>query len=96
MHWSGLYDLSMAVALRDRLPLLSNLDGVQPDSLTLETARYRFIRSRDHLQFARDRLAARGVARATDRHIVDNRVPSSDSSSIRARPADLEYLISIR
>jgi hypothetical protein len=95
MHWSGLYDPSMVVVLRDHFPLLSNLVGVQPASLTPEAARYRFFRSRDHLRFAWDRLAARGVARANDRLIVDIRVPSSDSSCIRARPADLEYLISI-
>jgi Plant mobile domain len=42
MHWSGSYDPSMAIALRDRLPLLSDLAGVQPTSLTPEAARYRF------------------------------------------------------
>jgi hypothetical protein len=39
---------------------------------------------------------ARGVARVADRMVIDSRVPSSDPSSIRARPIDLEYLISIR
>jgi hypothetical protein len=96
MHWSGSYDPSMAITLRDRLPLLSDLAGVQPASLTSEVARYRFFRSQDHLRFSRDRLAARGVVRAADRVVVDSRVPSFDSSSIRARPTDLEYLISIR
>jgi hypothetical protein len=86
----------MAVALRDRLPLLSDLAGVQPASLTPEAARYRFFRSRDHLRFSRDRSVARGVARVADRMVIDSRVPSSDPSSIRARPIDLEYLISIR
>jgi hypothetical protein len=96
MHWSGSYDPSMAITLRDRLPLLSDLAGVQRASLTSEVARYRFFRSQDHLRFSRDRLAARGVVRAADRVVVDSRVPSFDSSSIRARPTDLEYLISIR
>jgi Plant mobile domain len=96
LHWSGSYDPSMAVTLRDRLPLLSDLAGVQPASLTPEAARYRFFRSRDHLRFSRDRSVARGAARAVDRMVIDSRVPSSDSSSIRARPIDLEYLISIR
>jgi hypothetical protein len=86
----------MAVALRDRLPLLSDLAGVQPASLTPEATRYRFFRSRDHLRFSRDRSVARGVARLADRMVIDSRVPSSDPSSIRARPIDLEYLISIR
>jgi hypothetical protein len=86
----------MAAALRDRLPLLSDLVGVQPTSLTPEAIRYRFFRSHDHLRFARGRLAARRIGRAIDRPIVDNMVPSSDSFSIRARPADLEYLISVR
>jgi hypothetical protein len=96
MHWSGSYDLDMTIALRDRLPLLSDLAGVQPASLTPEAARYRFFRSRDHLCFSRDRSAARGVARDVDRVVIDSRVSSSDPSSIRARPTDLEYLISIR
>jgi hypothetical protein len=69
---------------------------VQPASLTPEAARYRFFRSRDHLRFSRDRSAARGVARAAGRMVIDSRVPSSDPSSIRARPTNLEYLISIR
>jgi hypothetical protein len=71
------------------------LAGVQSASLTPKAAIYRFFRSRDHLRFTRDRLVARGVARAADRLMVESRVPSSDSSCIRARPADLEYLISI-
>jgi hypothetical protein len=96
MHWSGSYDPGMAITLRDHLPLLSDLAGVQPASLTPEAARYRFFRSRDHLWFSRGRLAARGAVRVADRVVIDNRVPSSDPSSIRARPTDLEYLISIR
>jgi hypothetical protein len=86
----------MAVALLDRLPLLSDLAGVQPASLTPKAARYRFFKSRDHLRFSRDRSAARGIARVIDRVVIDSRVPYSDPSSIRARPTDLEYLISIR
>jgi hypothetical protein len=85
MYWSSLYDPSMAVVLRDHFPLLSNLVGVQPDSLTPEVGRYRFFKSRDHLRFAQDKLAARGVARANDRLIVDIKVPSFDSSCIRAQ-----------
>jgi hypothetical protein len=85
----------MAATLRDRLPLLSDLAGVQPASLTPEAAGYRFFRSRDHLRFSRDRSVAHEVARAADRMVIDSRVPSSDPSSIRARPIDLEYLISI-
>jgi hypothetical protein len=96
MHWFGSYDPIMAITLRGRLPLLSDLAGVQPVSLTPEAARYRFFRSQDHLRFSRDRSTARGVARVADRVVIDSRVPSSDPSSIRARPADLEYLISIR
>jgi hypothetical protein len=96
MHWSGSYDPGMAIALRGRLPLLSDLAGVQLASLTPEAARYRFFRSRDHLQFSRDRLAARRVVRVADRVVIDSNVSSSDPSSIRARPTDLEYLISIR
>jgi hypothetical protein len=86
----------MAATLRDRIPLLSDLAGVQPASLTPEAAQYRFFRSRDHLRFSQDRSVARGVARAADRMVIDSRVPSSDPSNIRARPIDLEYLISIR
>jgi hypothetical protein len=96
MHWSGSYDPGMAIALCGRLPLLSDLAGVQLASLTPEAARYRFFRSRDHLQFSRDRLAARRVVRVADRVVIDSNVSSSDPSSIRARPTDLEYLISIR
>jgi hypothetical protein len=92
LHWSGSYDPSMAVALRDRLPLLSDLAGVQLASLTPEVARYRFFRSRDHLRFSRDRSVARGVARATNRMVIDSRVSSSDPSSIRARPTDRVFI----
>jgi hypothetical protein len=52
--------------------------------------------SRDHLRFARDRLAVRGIARVVERLVVDSRVSTFDPSSIQTRPADLEYLISIR
>jgi hypothetical protein len=48
------------------------------------------------LRFSRDRSVARGVARVADRMVIDSRVHSSDPSSIRAKPTDLEYLISIR
>jgi hypothetical protein len=95
MHWSGSYDPRMAITLRDHLPLLSDLAGVQPALLTSEAARYRFFRSRYHLRFSRDRLAVIKVARAANRVVIDSEVSSSDPSSIRAKPTDLEYLISI-
>jgi hypothetical protein len=96
MHWSGSYDPSMAASLRDHLPLLGDLAGVQPTSLTPTDARYRFYRSHDHLRFARDRLTTRKIARTVERSVIDSWVPSSDPSSIRDRLTDLEYLISIR
>jgi hypothetical protein len=96
MHWSGSYDPGMTAPLRDHLPLLSDLAGVQPTSLTSTDSRYRFYRSRDHLRFSRDRLMTRRIARTVGRSVIDSRVPSFDPSSIRARPTDLEYLISIR
>jgi hypothetical protein len=86
MHWSGSYDLGMAIALRDCLPLLSDLAGVQPASLTPEAAMYRFFRSRDHLRFSRDSSAARGVARVFERLVIDSRVPSSDPTGIILLP----------
>jgi hypothetical protein len=82
MNWSGSQDPSMTITLRDRLPLLSDLAGVQPASLTPEAAKYRFFRSRDHLRFSRDRLAAHGVVRAANRVVVDSSVSSSYPSSI--------------
>jgi hypothetical protein len=96
MHWLGSYDPSMAVPLRDHLSLLSDLAGVQPTSLTPTDARYKYYRSRDHLRFARDRLATHRIARTVERSVIDSRVSSSDPSSIQARPTDLEYLVSIR
>jgi Plant mobile domain len=96
MHWSGSYDPGMAAHLIDRLSLLSDLAGVQPTSLIPTDVRYRFYRSRDHLRFARDRLATREIVGAVKRSVIDSRVPTSDPSNIRAKPADLEYLINIR
>jgi hypothetical protein len=82
MHWSSSYDSGMAIALLDRLSLLSDLAGVQPASLTSKAARYKFFRSRDHLRLSRDRLTASVLVRAANRVVVDIRVPSSDPYSI--------------
>jgi hypothetical protein len=86
----------MTAPLRDHLPLLSDLAGVQPTSLTPKDARYRFYRSRDHQRFSRDILTTRRIARTVERSVIDSMVPSSDPSSIRARPTDFEYFVSIR
>jgi hypothetical protein len=96
MHWSGSYDPGIVVPLKDHLPLLSDLTGVQPTSLTPTDAKYKFYRSHDHLRFSRDRLATRKIARTVERSVIDSRVPSSNPSSLRTRPTDLEYFISIR
>jgi hypothetical protein len=82
MHWSSSYDPGMAAILRDHLPILSDLVGVQPTSLTPADAKYRFYMSHDHLRFARDKLATRGIARAVERLVVDSWVSTFDPSSI--------------
>jgi Plant mobile domain len=96
MHWSDLYDPGMASPLRDELPLLGDLAGVQPASMTHDGARYMFYKSGEHLRFAHTRLATRHMVRTTHRSVIDSRFPSRDVTSIRERPDDLAYLISIR
>jgi Plant mobile domain len=94
MHWSGIYSPTLDLSLRRRLPLLGDLAGVQPASLSAKDARFRFYQSREHLRFAHTRLAIHHTISSTGRPVIDSRV--RDIPSIRSRPDDLEYLISIR
>jgi Plant mobile domain len=78
MHWSGLYCPSLASDLRDELPLLSDLAGIQPSSMTAEDARYRFYMSQDHLRFAHYATlfrALRTVAGGDGMHKKDTEIP---------------------
>jgi Plant mobile domain len=96
MHWSGLYRPTLDLSLRRGLPLLSDIVGVQPAAMTAMDARFHFYRSREHLRFAHSRLATHHTVRSTDRAVTDGRVLLQGVPSIRHRPDDLDYLISIR
>jgi Plant mobile domain len=96
MHWSGLYTPHLDSDLRGDLPILADLAGIQPASMTPVDARFRFYRSREHLRFAHTRLATHHTVRATFRLVTDSRPPSRGIPGIRDRPDDLDYLISIR
>jgi Plant mobile domain len=96
MHWSGLYHPLMARDMREELPILGDLAGVQPTAMSPENARHLFHRSRDHLRFAHSRLATHHVTETIHRSVTDSRVPYGGMSLIRERPDDLDYLISIR
>jgi Plant mobile domain len=62
MHWSSMYHPSLSSDLRVSLPILGDLAGIEPASLTLEDARFGFYRSHDHLRLARARLATYHLA----------------------------------
>jgi Plant mobile domain len=96
MHWSGIYNPILDLRLRQELPLLAELAGVQPAAITAVDARFRFYRSRGHLSFAHTRLATRHIARSTERLVIDSRAPFRGIPDLRHIPTDLEYLISIR
>jgi hypothetical protein len=53
MYWSGVYHPSLSSDLRTDLPILGDLVGTEPASLTPEDARFRFYRSHDHLRLGR-------------------------------------------
>jgi hypothetical protein len=96
MHWSGVYHPSLSSDLRAGLPILSDLAGAEPVSLTPKDARFRFYCSRDHLGLARTRLAAHHLTRTAYRSLIDVTPSFRDSSSLKGQPDDLDYFISIR
>jgi hypothetical protein len=96
MYWSGLYHPSLSSDLRAHLPILGDLAGTEPASLTPEDARFRFYRSHDHLRLARTRLATHHLAGTTCRPLVDATFRSRGSSPFRDQPDVLDYFISLR
>jgi Plant mobile domain len=96
MHWSGMYHPSLSSDLRASLPILSDLAGTEPTSLTPEDARFRFYRNHDHLRLAHARLATHHLAGGSYRSFIDAVPSSRDSAPLRGQPDVLDYFISLR
>jgi hypothetical protein len=95
MYWSGVYHPSLSSDLRASLPILGDLAGTEPTSLTPEDARFRFYRSHDHLRLGRARLAAHHLAGAAYRFLIDAAPSSRYSTPLRGQPDVLDYFISL-
>jgi Plant mobile domain len=96
MHWSSVYHPSLSSDLRASLPILGDLAGTEPASLTPEDARFRFYHSHDHLRLARARLATHRLAGTAYRSLIDVALSSRGSSPFRGQPVVLDYFISLR
>jgi hypothetical protein len=96
MHWSSVYHPSLSSDLRASLPILGDLAGTEPASLTPEDARFRFYRSHDHLRLAHARLSTHHLAGTAYRSLIDATLSSRDSSPLRGQPDVLDYFISFR
>jgi hypothetical protein len=90
------YHPSLSSDLRVSLPILSDLAGTEPASLTPEDTRFRFYRSRDHLRLAHARLATHHLAGDAYRSLIDATPFSRDSAPLRGQPNVLDYFISLR
>jgi hypothetical protein len=90
------YHPSLSSDLRVSLPILGDLAGTEPASLTPEDARFRFYRSHDHLRLARTRLATHHLAGTACRSLTDAAFSSRGSSPFRGQPDVLDYFISLR
>jgi Plant mobile domain len=96
MHWSSVYHPSLSSDLRASLPILGDLAGIEPASLTPEDTRFRFYHSHDHLRLARARLATHHLVGTAYRSLIDAALSSRDSSPLRGQPDILDYFISLR